>query len=95
MNKSLKNDQHTFLHVKKRLDFYRLPTNFPIDATNLLSRLLQLIDGNTNEKMYQKENLRYAELKAENNACCTDTTTSSFSPLVDAAVKHELSQHIK
>jgi hypothetical protein len=95
MNKSVKTDQQTFLHVKQRLDFYRLPSSFPIEATSLLSKLLELIDANTNDKIYQKENLRYAELKAENQACCTDSTTSSFSPLVDAAVKHELSKHIK
>lgn len=37
--------QEQFLKVKERLDYYRLPTNFPFEATPLLNRLLSLVDA--------------------------------------------------
>ncbi len=93
MSKSLNINQPTFLHVKERLDYYRLPTNFPFEATNLLAKLLQMIDGERNQKIYEKENARYGELKLENQGCCGET--SGFSSMVDEAVKLELSKHVK
>jgi hypothetical protein len=52
-----------------------------------------MIDGERNEKIYEKENARYGELKKENDKCCGET--SGFSSMVDQAVKMELSKHVK
>jgi hypothetical protein len=41
--------QELFLSVKERLDYYHLPTTFPIEATQLLSKLIKLVDR-TNHK---------------------------------------------
>lgn len=37
--------QELFLSVKERLDYYHLPTTFPIEATHLLSKLVKLVDS--------------------------------------------------
>jgi hypothetical protein len=47
--------QELFLNVKERLDYYHLPTTFPIEATTLLSKLIKLIDGN--QKQHQSQSL--------------------------------------
>jgi hypothetical protein len=52
-------DQTKFLYVKERLDFYRLPVSFPVEATELLHKLIGLLDENANNKIYEKENIRY------------------------------------
>lgn len=37
--------QNLFIQVKEKLDYYHLPSNFPIEATHLLSKLLNLINS--------------------------------------------------
>jgi hypothetical protein len=39
--------QELFIKVKERLDYHRLPAQFPIEATTLINKLLSRIDGNT------------------------------------------------
>jgi len=39
--------QQLFLKVKEKLDYYCLPTSFPIEATHLLSKLINLIDSSS------------------------------------------------
>lgn len=59
MNKGEKLDHAGFMYVKERLDYYRIPSSFPIEATGLLTKLLGLLDEHNKDKLYQKENLRY------------------------------------
>jgi hypothetical protein len=47
--------QELFLDVKERLDYYHLPTTFPIEATPLLSKLIKLVDGN--QRQHQTQSL--------------------------------------
>jgi hypothetical protein len=42
---SEKVSQQLYLSVKEKLDNYRIPNNFPIEATPLLNKLISLIDG--------------------------------------------------
>ena len=49
-----KTDEQVFLEVKERLDYYRLPTIFPIEATNLLQKILTLLDKSSSNN---KENV--------------------------------------
>lgn len=37
--------QELFLGVKERLDYYHLPTTFPVEATHLLSKVIKLLDA--------------------------------------------------
>ncbi len=37
--------QELFMKVKEKLDYHKLPAQFPIEATPLLSRLLSIIDA--------------------------------------------------
>ena len=39
-----KYDQQQFLYVKQRLDYHYLPTDFAIESTGLLFKLLEIID---------------------------------------------------
>ena len=55
-------DQAKFMQVKERLDFYRLPSSFPIESTELLHKLILMLDRNLDEKLYEKENSRYEEV---------------------------------
>ena len=48
-----KTEEQVFLEVKERLDYYRLPTSFPIEATKLLHKILCLLDK---KGLSEKEN---------------------------------------
>jgi hypothetical protein len=37
--------QSLFMKVKEKLDYHRLPASFPIEATHLLSQLLNMLEG--------------------------------------------------
>lgn len=53
-------DQGQFMYVKQRLDYYRIPSaSFPLEAITILSKLLKLLDQNNNNRLYQKQNIRY------------------------------------
>ena len=48
-----KTQEQLFLEVKQKLDYYRLPTIFPVEATHLLQKILSLLDqyaSNQNNK---------------------------------------------
>lgn len=59
MNKDQKLDQAGFMYVKQRLDYYRLPSSFPIETLGLLTKLLGMLDQNDKERLYERENVRY------------------------------------
>lgn len=59
MNKGEKLDQAGFMYVKQRLDYYRLPSSFPIETLGLLTKLLGMLDQNDKERLYERENVRY------------------------------------
>lgn len=39
--------QNQFLAVKEKLDYHRLPSSFPIEATPLLAKILSKLDSRT------------------------------------------------
>ena len=45
-----KTEEQKFLEVKEHLDYYRLPTSFPYEATDLLAKLLALIPRESNKE---------------------------------------------
>lgn len=47
--------QSLFMSVKEKLDYHRLPAQFPIEATPLISKLLSLIDQKSNSDSYRPE----------------------------------------
>lgn len=51
MNKGEKLDQAGFMYVKQRLDYYRLPSSFPIETVGLLTKLLGMLDQNDKDKL--------------------------------------------
>jgi hypothetical protein len=44
--------QELFLKVKEKLDYHCLPTSFPIEATHLLNKLINLIDSSSNKNTF-------------------------------------------
>lgn len=42
--KASKLDEGGFMYVRQRLDYYRLPSTFPLESTELLRKLLLLLD---------------------------------------------------
>ena len=60
-----KTEEQKFLAVKEKLDYHRLPTVFPIEATDLLQRVLALVpknNRNDKENIYGKCNVPSNEL---------------------------------
>lgn len=47
--------QALFMSVKEKLDYHRLPSHFPIEATPLISKLLFIIDHKSKGDTYQAE----------------------------------------
>lgn len=53
-----KTEEQAFLEVKEKLDYYRLPTIFPIEATTLLQQILSLLDKSSSNN---KENFSFQQ----------------------------------
>jgi hypothetical protein len=71
--------QDKFLWVKEKLDYYRLPTNFPFEATPLLHQLLTLI-ANSGEIYHNQRPLSNDNI---HNNC------------LDSALKYAMSNLVK
>ena len=51
-----KTEEQKFLEVKEHLDYYRLPTSFPYEATDLLAKLLAMIPRESNKENIPSKN---------------------------------------
>jgi len=53
--------QNLFLQVKEKLDYYHLPSSFPIEATHLISKLLTLVNSSNNQEVQNTPKIEVSE----------------------------------